>query len=89
MYEELMPDYDGHHYITWEEQGEQRATLRERLPGGRIRLAWPISHVLVKDKRLALADNAPGKMYLMVLYDENLNDAVDPGEYTVIKVRFR
>ncbi len=89
MYEELMPDYDGHHYITWEEKGEQRALLRERLPGGRIRLAWPISHVLVKDKRLALAENAPGKIYLMVLYDENLNDSVDPGEYEVIKVRFR
>ncbi|MBL7941616.1 MAG: hypothetical protein JNM00_02560 [Flavobacteriales bacterium] len=88
-YPELFIGNSGCHYITWEEHGERRAEMIERLSDGRISLSWKIANLWFDDQAHAIENPGIEQFYLMIWFDENLNNVCDDGESEELKIVFR
>jgi hypothetical protein len=78
---------DGHHYVFYQKEGDKRAELISEKDGV-LRLRCPINNLSVADEALPLNQIKINTLYLLLLYDANLNNTVDPGEYRTVSINF-
>ena len=86
MYEEFYLN-GGHQYITYEPDGEHRASLVSE-DNGLLRLTCDVP-ALFDERREEFATSNIKRVYMIVLSDMNLNGIVDAGEFRTIEIELK
>ena len=79
----------GHHYIYYESESDKRATLIKKYKNGKVRLKWSVNCFSIDKKDIQINNSIIDQLYLMVFIDQNLNDIIEKGEYSLFKIKFK
>jgi len=88
MYDTMFVNNEGHHYLTYESDTAKRVylVLEEK---GDLELEWKISAVNYQGTSAPLSELKLDHVYFVIFIDRNLNQKVDPGELTIVKVKMK
>lgn len=90
-YSSLFISY-GHSYIMYKDDNSKRAELVKQLDNGKVRLKWRIDKVSFNDsgdyEEVDIESFKSDILYIMIFIDENLNNKIDKGEYSLLNIDF-
>ncbi len=87
-YESLIFNNQGNHYLTYESDDETRLTRIES-EGDWFKLAFEINKMTIKNTDIDIENINIKQFYLAILIDKNLDDKIDKGELTKLKIVFK
>lgn len=85
-YETMYVDNRGHHYIFYSNEDRKRATLVEEIVDDYVRVSWTVNSFTINGVETPLDSTTIDQLYLLHYRDANLNDTIESGELTKLKI---
>jgi hypothetical protein len=89
-YTAVMPDIVGQHYLYYASPRDHRVELLGTNPDGTQQLEWNITNVMLEgsEQEIPLPATTMPALYFAVFIDKNLDEQIQAGELTKLKVKF-
>lgn len=78
----------GHHYVSYEKDGDKRAELVSEKDNGILRLKCNVNHLSIDGETIPVEKAEIETLYLALFYDVNLNATLDAGEFKTASISF-
>ena len=88
MYDTMVISNAANHYLTYENDTAKRTYLVTKGKDD-LELEWKISAVTYQGKDLSFSALPLDHFYFVIFIDHNLNQIIDAGELTIVKVKLK
>ena len=88
QYDCIFFDDEAHHYIFYNNEDEKRATLMGKDENGLLQLSFDIENYCMNNLEVNITNSNFDTIYMVFVFDENLNEVVEEGEYVKLEVGF-
>jgi len=88
MYNTMIVSDLAHHYLFYENETEKRAYLVSQKEAS-LQLEWKIQNCYYEGKDYTFEELPAKSLYLILFSDQNLDETINKGELTIVKMQFK